>query len=44
MADKKAKRPKKKQRRSFLPWIDIIAAAAYWVVRLVLLLLDWFNK
>ncbi|MBR2208584.1 MAG: hypothetical protein IJ859_07220 [Synergistaceae bacterium] len=43
---KKAKRTtkKKKQWRSILPWIGHIAAAAYWLIRLVLLLVDWFNK
>ena len=44
MANLKGQKPKKKQRRSFLPRIDIIAAAAYWIVRLVLLLIDWFSK
>ena len=44
MADKKAKHAKKKQRRSFRARIDIFAAAAYWFVRLVLLLIDWFTR
>ena len=28
----KGKKPRKKQRRSFLPWIDKIAVALYWVL------------
>lgn len=34
----------KKQRRSFLPWIDKIAAAVFWIVKTVLLLIDWFAR
>ena len=41
----KAKRKaNKKQRRSILPWIDKIAAALYWVVKTILLLIDWFTR
>ena len=42
------KRPRKtgrrKQRQSFLPWIDKIAAAIFWVVKTILLLVDWFTR
>ena len=31
------RRAKRKQRRSFLPWIDKIAAAIYWIVKTILL-------
>ena len=45
MSSKKAKKStNKKQRRTFLPWIDKIAAAAYWVVKIILLLVDYFNR
>ncbi len=45
MSEKKGlKHSRKKQRRSILPWIDKIAAASYWVVKTILLLVDWFNR
>ena len=39
-----SKRTEKKQRHSILPWIDKVVAALYWFVKLVLMLIDWFNK
>ena len=41
--NKKAKqKPKKKQRRSFLDRIDKIAAAIYWVVKTIILIIEWW--
>jgi len=43
MADKKAARnTKKKQRRTFLERIDKVAVALYWVVKTIILLVDWW--
>jgi len=45
MSDKKDKRAtKRKQRRSILPWIDKLAAALFWLVKTILLLIDWFSR
>lgn len=44
MADQKGKKPKKKQRRSFLDRVDKFAVALYWVVKTILLLIDWFTR
>ena len=44
MADKKAKRHKKKQRRSFLSQIDKIAVAFYWIVKTILLIYEWLAR
>lgn len=35
---------RRKQRRSFLPWIDKIAAAIFWIVKTILLIVDWFIR
>ena len=40
----KGKKPRKKQQRSFLPWIDKIAVALCWVVKTILLLIEWFAR
>ncbi|MBQ7215989.1 MAG: hypothetical protein IJP54_02335 [Synergistaceae bacterium] len=34
----------KKQRRDYLSGISHLAAALYWLVRLVLMLIDWFTR
>ena len=34
----------KKQWQSFLPWIDKIATAIFWIVKTVLVLIDWFTR
>jgi len=45
MADKKAKRnTKKKQRRSFLDQVDKIAAAIFWIVKTILLVIEWLTR
>ena len=45
MSKKKGlKHARKKQWRSILPWIDKLAAALFWVVKTILLLVDWFNR
>ena len=41
---KRKKHTKKKQRHSFFDRIDKYAAAGYWVVKTVLLLIDWFTR
>ena len=41
---KKRKSTDKKQWRDYLPVISHFAAALYWFVRLVLMLIDWFNR
>ena len=42
MAKLTGRKPKKKQRRSFLPWIDKIAVALYWVMKTIILFVDWW--
>lgn len=45
MTEKEVKRkPKKKQRRSFLDRIDKIAVAFYWIVKTIILIIDWFAR
>ena len=45
MPEKGKRKAKKKQRRFYvLPWIDKIAAAIFWVVKTILLLIDWFTR
>ncbi len=44
MPEKVKRKARKKQRRSILPWIDKIAAATFWIVKTVLLLIDWFTR
>lgn len=41
---KKRKKASKKQWREYLPVIAHSAAALYWVIRIVLLLWDWFAR
>ena len=40
----KAKRKTNKKQRRFhiLPWIDKIAAAIFWVVKTILLIIEWW--
>ena len=44
MPAKVKRKANKKQRRSFLPWIDKIAAALFWFVKTILMLIDWFTR
>ncbi len=44
MPEKVTRKARKKQRRSFLDRIDKIAAAVFWIVKTVLLLIDWFTR
>ncbi|MDY6399097.1 MAG: hypothetical protein SPK69_03950 [Synergistales bacterium] len=44
MADKAKRKAKNKQRRSLFDRINKIAAAIFWVVRTVLMLIDWFTR
>ena len=41
---KKRKKASKKQWRDYLPTINHIAAALYWVIRIALLLWDRFSR
>jgi len=38
------RRTKKKQRRNLLDRVDKIAAALFWLVKTILLLIDWFSR
>ena len=42
MPAKAKHKAKKKQRRSILPWIDKLAAAFFWFVKTILLILEWW--
>ena len=42
MPAKGKRKTNKKQRRSFLPWIDKIAAAFFWIVKTIILIIDWW--
>ena len=44
MAKKARSKAKRKQRRNLSDRIDIVAAAIFWIVRTVLLLIDWFTR
>ena len=42
MPAKVKRKANKKQRRSFLDRIDVFAAAFYWVVKTILLIIEWW--
>ena len=44
MPSKVKRKANKKQRRSFLDRIDVFAAALFWFVKTILMLIDWFTR
>ncbi len=44
MSKKGTRKTNKKQRRKSPARVDILAAAFYWVVKTILLIVDWFTR